>query len=194
MTGWAKHGIRTVVSVAMVIVIGGVAGCTAKSSPPASSRSTSTALRPAALSPGTINLNCSATVGTASSLARSFSSPFQAVGVDTSTLQANPTDGNDPHRLFAKTWLYVHVGQESTLTVPVGLSIAWGNHTTEWTTSLHIPACPEPPGTTTQWLAFPGGFSLDTAACVPLKVRTANETATIHVSVGTRCHLGKATS
>jgi hypothetical protein len=188
MTGWAKHRIRTVISVAMVIVVGGAGGCTVKPSTPAPSRSAATVSSPAALPPGTIDLNCSGPVGTASSLATSFSSPFEAVAVDTSTLQADPADGNDPHHLFAKTWLYVHVGRESTLTVPAGLSIAWGNHTAEWTTSLHIPACPEPPGTTDQWLAFPGGFSLDTATCVPLEVRAGSETATIHVSVVTRCH------
>jgi hypothetical protein len=109
----------------------------------------------------------------------------------TSTLQASDAGGIDPHRLFAKTGLLVHAGQESTLTVPAAwatrVSIAWGNHAAEWTTSLHIPACPKPSWGSGQWLAFPGGFSVDRPACVPLEVRAASKTTIIYVSLGAHC-------
>jgi hypothetical protein len=120
-----------------------------------------------------------------------YSSTLEVVGLKTTTLQANSAGGTAPHRLFAKTGLLVHTGRESTLTVPEGwaahVSIAWGNHAAEWTTSLHIPACPEPHSGSGQWLAFPGGFSLDKAACVPLEVRAGGKTTTIYVSVGAHC-------
>ncbi|WP_329252000.1 hypothetical protein OG417_08140 [Actinoallomurus sp. NBC_01490] len=115
------------------------------------------------------------------------------VGLDTtSTVQAARAEGAGPHRLFAKTGLLVHAGREGSLTVPASwaarLSIAWGNHAPAWTTVLHIPACPAPPAATGRWLVFPGGFSLDQAACVPLRVRAGRETATVHVPVGAPCH------
>jgi hypothetical protein len=141
---------------------------------------------------GTTSLNCSAPIGIVSSLPTPYRSQFEVVALDTSsTLQASPTGGTDPHRLFAKTGLLVHAGRESTLTLPADwatrVSIAWGNQSAEWTTSLHIPACPQPPSGSGQWLAFPGGFSLDEAACVPLEVQAGSKTATVYVSVGASC-------
>ena len=77
---------------------------------------------------------------------------LDVVGLDidsTSTVEAGPRGGlHDPHPLFAKIGLLVHRGRESTVTIPVDwaskVSIAWGNHAAVWTTSLHIPACPQP--------------------------------------------------
>jgi hypothetical protein len=141
---------------------------------------------------GATSLNCSDPIGIVSSPTGPDSGTLDVVGLDTaSTLQVGSTDGTDPHRLFAKTGLLVHAGREATLTVPAGwatqVSIAWGNHAAEWTTSLHIPACPDPPSGSGQWLVFPGGFSLDKAACVPLEVRAGSRMTTVHVSVGARC-------
>ena len=145
-----------------------------------------------ALPSGTTSLNCSDPIGIVSSPPTPYGNTLEVVGLDTtSTLQVSSTGGTDRHRLFAKTGLLVHAGRESTLTVPADwateMAIAWGNHAAEWTTSLHVPACPEPPSGSGQWLAFPGGFSLDKAACVPLEVRTASETTTVHISVGVDC-------
>jgi hypothetical protein len=139
-----------------------------------------------------ISLTCSSPIDVVGSPTEPRTGTLDVVGLDTtSTLQVSGTDGNDPHRLFAKTGLLVHAGREASLTVPAGwaseVSIAWGNHAAEWTTTLHIPACPEPSSGSGQWLAFPGGFSLDKPACVPLEVRAGGKTATVHVSVGTPC-------
>jgi hypothetical protein len=147
----------------------------------------------AATSPGQVDLDCSDPIDTVPSPTGPQRGVLDIVGLDTtSTVQAARAEGAGPHRLFAKTGLLVHAGREGSLTVPASwaarLSIAWGNHAPAWTTVLHIPACPAPPAATGRWLVFPGGFSLDQAACVPLRVRAGRETATVHVPVGAPCH------
>jgi hypothetical protein len=142
--------------------------------------------------PGQVGLDCSGPIDMVSSPTGPQRGILDVVGLDiTSTLQVGRADGAAPHHLFAKTGLLVHAGHEGTLTVPASwatrLSIAWGNHAPEWTTGLHIPACPAPPTASGRWLVFPGGFSLDKAACVPLHVRAGKETTTVHVSVGAHC-------
>ena len=184
---------RTVIGFAIVIAVCCAAGCTGTSTtPPRPSRIASAAPSPRALPPGTTSLNCSDPIGIVSSPPRPHSNTLDVVGLDTtSTLQVSSRDGTDPHRLFAKTGLLVHAGREATLTVPAEwarkVSIAWGNHAAEWTTSLYIPACPEPPSGSGQWLAFPGGFSVDNAGCVPLEIRAGSKTTIVHVSVGAHC-------
>jgi hypothetical protein len=184
---------RIVIGVAVVIAVCCAAGCSGTSiPPPPPSLSASAAPSPRALPPGTTSLDCSDPIGIVSSPTAPHSSMLDAVGLDaTSMLQVSRKGGTEPHLLFAKTGLLVHAGRESTLTVPADwaaqVSIAWGNHAAEWTTSLHIPACPEPPSGSGQWLAFPGGFSLDKAACVPLEVRAGSKTTTVHISVGAHC-------
>jgi hypothetical protein len=183
---------RTVLRVAVMVALCSGAACTGKADPaispsghvPAASGSSDAA------PPGQVDLDCSAPIDVVSSPTAPQRDILDVVGVDiTSTLQAGRTDG--PHRLFAKTGLLVHAGRDGSLTVPASwatrLSIAWGNHAAEWTTGLHIPACPAPPGASGQWLVFPGGFSVDKAACVPLQVHAGKETTTVHVSVGARC-------
>jgi len=184
---------RTVISVLVAIAVCFAAGCTGTSTAaPPPSQSASAAPSPKALPPGTTSLDCSDPIGGVSSLTAPYRSTLDVVGLDSSsTLQATSTGGTDPHSLFAKTGLLVHAGRESTLTIPARwasqVSIAWGNHAAEWTTSLHIPACPESPAGSGQWLAFPGGLSLDKAACVPLEVSAGGETTTVYLSVGVRC-------
>jgi hypothetical protein len=187
---------RMIVGVAVVVAVGAAAGCTERSVPSAPSTlvnggasAVSTRRSP---QPGAISLTCSGPIGSVSSPTSLQSSLLDVVGLDiTSTLQVSDGGGTDPHRLFAKTGLLVHVGREADLTVPAAwatrVSIAWGNHAAKWTSSLQIPACPAPPSGPGQWLAFPGGFSLDEPACVPLEVRAGNEVRTVHVSVGSRC-------
>jgi hypothetical protein len=184
---------RTVIGFVAVIAVCCAAGCTGKPAPPPPpSASASASLSPAALPPGMTSLDCSDPIGVVSSPTKPRGSTLDVVGLDTtSTLQVSRAGGADPHRLFAKTGLLVRAGREATLTVPADwaarVSIAWGNHAAEWATSLHIPACPQPPSGSGQWLAFPGGFSLDKAACVPLEVSAGNKTTTVHVSVGADC-------
>ena len=174
-----------------VIAVSCAAGCTGTSTPrPTAGRTASASPGPSGLAPGTISLDCS--IGSVESLTAPLRNTLDAVGIDTgSTLGVSGAGEAGQHRLFAKTGLYVHIGHGATLTVPADwasrVSIFWGNGPAEWTTKLHIPACPAPPAGDGEWLAFPGGFSLDQAACVPLEVTAGNETTTVYVSVGVPC-------
>ncbi|MFD8492710.1 hypothetical protein [Amycolatopsis sp. NPDC059657] len=170
---------RTIVGVATVIAVCATAGCTERSTPPA----------PVSPQPAAIMLVCSDPIATVPSPP---SDVLDVAGLDlTSTVQANDSGGAGPHRLFAKTALFVHAGHEADLSVPAPwsarVSITWGNHASEWTTSLRIPACPVPPSSPDAWLVFPGGFSIAEPACVPLEVRSGSEVKTVHVSVGSPC-------
>jgi hypothetical protein len=184
-------GRSTIALLGVVVAAGCAAGCprepapTISTAPTASAGPTSSTGPTASAAP---SLDCSDPIGSMASPPAGYRSALDAVALDTTALQAGDGSSTDPHRLFVKTGLLVHAGHESTLTVPAAwsprLAIAWGNHAAEWTTSLHIPACPSSAGA---WLAFPGGFSLDRAACVPLEVHTASGTATVEVSAGVRC-------
>jgi hypothetical protein len=184
---------RTVLRVGAVIALCSVAACTGKVNPAVSpSGRAPTASGTGAAPPGQVNLDCSDPIDIVSSPTRPQRGILDVVGLDvTSTLQVGRGNGTDPHRLWAKTGLLVQAGREGSLTVPASwatrLSIAWGNHAAEWTTGLHIPACPAPPGASGRWLVYPGGLSLNKAACVPLQVRAGKETTTVHVSVGAHC-------
>src|SRR5262245_20452556 len=176
---------RTFIGVAAMIALCLMAGCTGSAAPASThGRSVLAASSPGALPPGTTSLDCA--IGSVGSLAAPLHNTLDAVGLDTgSTLGVSRAGGADPHRLFAKTGLDVHFVHAATLTVPadwaVRVSVFWGNRPAEWTTNLHIPACPETSPGAGQWLAFPGGFSVDQAACVPLDVRVGNGMATVHV-------------
>jgi hypothetical protein len=116
---------------------------------------------------------------------------LDAVALDTTTtLQVQDAGGTEPHRLFAKTPLLVHVGRSAEIAVPARwasrASIAWGNHASEWTLQLQIPACPSN-GPGGDWLAYPGGLSVDQPSCVPLEIRSGSSVATVRISVGARC-------
>ena len=170
---------RTITGGAVILALTLTGACTSKSAS-------------AKLPAGTTLLDCSGPIGEMPSPTSPQTSILDAVALDTtSTLQTDNNGGTDPHRLFAKTGLLVHAGHDATVTVPADwaarVSIAWGNHAAQWTTSLHIPACAKDPTGTGDWFVFPGGFSLDAAACVPVEIRSGNKTTTVHVSVATRC-------
>ena len=184
---------RVVIVFAVMIAVCSSAGCTGRSTPlPTPSRTAPASPSPEALPLDAVNFDCADPISIVTSLPTPKSSLLEAVGLDTtSTLQAGGRAPTDPHRMRAKTWLYVHTGRESTLTVPAGwttaVSIAWGNHAPVWTTSLHIPACPQPTSRPGQWLAYPGLISLDKAACVPLDISSGGKSITVHVSLGLPC-------
>ena len=184
---------RTVLRVAVMIALCSGAACTGKVDPAVSpSGRVPAASGSVAAPPGQVDLDCSDPIDIVSTPTGPQRGILDVVGLDiTSTLQVGRADGAAPHHLFAKTGLLVHAGIEGSLTVPASwatrLSIAWGNHAAEWTTGLHIPACPAPPAASGRWLACPGGFSLDKAACVPLHVRAGKKTTTVHISVGAHC-------
>ena len=175
---------RTFVGVTVVMVACAVVACT----------STVTPTEPTAESPssGIIDLACDDPIGVLAAPGSPSSAVLDAVGLDlTSTLQVGTGSATDPHRLFAKTGLLVHAGREAIVSVPAAwtarVSIAWGNQAAVWTTGLRIPRCQAPGAAPDQWLAFPGGLSLDQAACVPLEVRVADQVTVVHIAVGTRC-------
>ncbi|WP_433306425.1 hypothetical protein ACQP2F_20760 [Actinoplanes sp. CA-030573] len=186
-------------TVAVIVVACCTAGCTrepAPAPPPpvpsAAATSNATASpSPAGRPAGTASLDCDSPIGVEPSVAAPYGGSLDAVALDTSVVQAGDAAGTAPHRLFAKTGLLVHSGRASTLTVPASwasrVAIAWGNHAAEWTGVLHIPACPAPASHPGAWLAFPGGLSLDRAACVPLEVSADGRTTTVSLSVGARC-------
>lgn len=163
----------------MVVIVAIAAGLTAACTTPVSSP------------PDGISLPCTDPIGIVAATSPN-TGVLDAVALDvTSTLGASDSGGTSRHRLFAKTGLLVHVGREATLTVPAAwasrVSIAWGNQAAVWTTTLRIPACQALGAGPNQWLAFPGGYTLDKPACVPLEIQAGNQTRTVHVSVGLRC-------
>lgn len=99
-------------------------------------------------------------------------------------LQVTESDG----RWWAKQGLLVRPG------VPVDIeivgddatqaTIGWGNPGPE---SFHVRVdCPDPhdvPG----WLAFAGGYTVDTPRCLPLRIRTATRETLAHIPVGAPC-------
>ncbi len=187
---------RSAIGAAAVIAVCCTAGCTGSSSPVTKpGNAVPTASSPRDLPSGTTVLDCSDPIGTVASPTGSLRNMLDVVGLDmdsTSTLKVTPRGGlADPHPLSTKVGLLVHAGREATVTVPGDwaskVSITWGNHPTVWTTSLYVPACPLPWPGADQWLLYPGLFSLDAAACVPLEVRAGTTTTTVSIPVGVRC-------
>lgn len=179
---------RTILRITAAIALCNVTACTDDAAPPSGPTRSDAGPVP----PGKRTLNCADPIGTAPSPTAPHADVLGVVGLDlTSQPQAAPVTGTAPHRLFAKTGLFVRAGRESTLTVPPSwatrVSITWGNHAPGWATELHIPACPAPEPDSGKWLVFPGGYSLDEPACVPLQIRTENRTTTVHVPVATPC-------
>jgi hypothetical protein len=182
---------RIVTGVAVLAACSLTAACTAGSPPATPSSAVRSDPGPRAPSSAHARLSCSDPIAAMPAPTSPHSPILDVVALDTtSTLQVN-AGSDEPHRLFAKTGLLVHVGRASTLTLPADwegrASIAWGNHESEWTASLQIPACRPSTSADDQWLAFPGGFSVDVPSCVPLEVRAGNDLDTVNISVGARC-------
>ena len=183
-------GARTAVGLAALVL---VTSCTHGKEPTASRTSTPpVAAASASATDGTADVrqfSCTDPIDQVVAPARPLHAILNAVALETSTttLQANDAGGTAPHRLFAKTPLLVHVGTPAVISL-VGrwasrASITWGNHGTEWTTQLQVPACPSN-GPGGDWLAYPGGLSVDQPACVPLEIRSGGSVTTVRISVG----------
>lgn len=104
-------------------------------------------------------------------------------------LQTSASGSLDPaRRLFAKTGLLVRTGVEFELLVPPEwvdrLSFGWGN-TGRRRPSPHLVV--GPCDGDTDWIAFPGGYSVSGPACVDLIVRAAGEEHRRSVGVGAPC-------
>ncbi len=108
------------------------------------------------------------------------------------TLQALPSGEPDrAHRLYAKTGLLVRADRPFELVIPrpwrSRASVMWGNSGPQRMTGhLQIRGCPPAPGHGA-WLVYPGGYYVPEPACVPLVVKTGQESRTVHVPVGVRC-------
>ncbi len=115
------------------------------------------------------------------------------VAVDTQhTLQAEPSGQSDPRwALFAKTALVVRVGTPFEVVVPPAwrnrVAVDWGNTgPRQLTGHLQVRGC-TPAGAHGKWLVYPGGYYVTKPACVPIVVKTATSSRTVHISVGARC-------
>jgi hypothetical protein len=109
---------------------------------------------------------------------------LDAVAVPTGTLV--PQESGEPGWLFAKSGLVVRASTPVDVAVAPDAAgrvrIGWGSPGPEATT-IHVPACPSGSG----WLAFAGGYSVRTPACVPLIVRAHGKQERVDVSVGVAC-------
>jgi hypothetical protein len=159
-----------------------VAGCAAADAPApaASSRSPSTA---AATTAGPA-VSCAHDLGTDAPDGGGYRLVLDAVAVPTGKLV--PQDSDEPGWLFAKSGLVVRAGTLVDVAVApdavTGVRVGWGSPGPEGT-AIHVPACPSGSG----WLAFAGGYSVRTPACVPLIVRAHGQRERVAVSVGVAC-------
>jgi hypothetical protein len=99
-------------------------------------------------------------------------------------LQANET--NERGWLFAKQGLVVRAGTVVDLEVPAAaaahLRIGWGSPGPQGH-RLRVPGCRSESG----WLAFAGGYTVDTPRCVPLMVRSGGREVLVRIGVGVPC-------
>ena len=156
------------------------AGCSAADGPKpaASSRS------PSAVTSGVGPMvSCSHDLG-ATAPGDGYQLVLDAVALPTATLV--PQESGEPDRLFAKSGLVVRAN------TPIGITVApdaaararigWDSPGPEGTT-IRVPACPSDSG----WLAFAGGYTVRTPACVRLVVRAHGREERAGVSVGVAC-------
>jgi hypothetical protein len=96
-------------------------------------------------------------------------------------------NGNGPLRLFAKTGLLIRPDATFELIVPAPftsrLSIGWGSPGLPSHRVL-VDKCADTGGA---WLAYAGGYWIDSPACVPVIVRAGGKQQEVHIGVGTAC-------
>jgi hypothetical protein len=96
-----------------------------------------------------------------------------------------------PHRRWEKSPLAVRLGRRATVEVPQAwtarVAFTWGTDAqlTPWTTKLVVGPCHEGYGGR-PWVVFPGGYSFDRQACVPIRVTVAGRSSVLHVALGRR--------
>lgn len=100
------------------------------------------------------------------------------------------TNTGPPYRFFAKTGLNVRAGQRVTLRLVDQkgnrIAIGWGTNAIHWAKEVIVPGCTNATRHR-PWLVYPGGFAMDTVACVALNVSAGNQTSTFRVPVGKDC-------
>lgn len=185
---------RSLALVAASVALLAVTGCTSampSSSPPAPSATPVDAAL-------TQVFNCADPIGTGATLADVAQNPIAtdvmaitggAPGSELDPIQLSyNTDSNGFS--YAKIGIAIKTGAKFTIVVPPAwqdrVRIGWGNKGPVLATTLQVPGCTSAiPGT--EWVVYPGGFRLKTAACVPLTIETDAGTRSIQVPIGKRC-------
>ena len=94
------------------------------------------------------------------------------------------------YRYFGKTGLNIRTGHRITLRIADQgsnrVAMGWGTNGIRWAKELIVPAC-TPPTEHSPWLIYPGGFVIDTAACISLEVISGTHTSTLRIPVGKTC-------
>jgi hypothetical protein len=100
------------------------------------------------------------------------------------------TPDEAPHRRWEKSPLAVHLGRTATVEVPAAwarrVAFTWGTEAqlAAWTTRLVIRPCHQRYAGNLRWVVFPGGYSFDHPACVPIRVTVAGRSKVFHVALG----------
>lgn len=95
-----------------------------------------------------------------------------------------------PHRRWEKSPLVVRLGRRATVEVPrtwaARLAFTWGTDAqlTPWTTKMVVGPCHDRYGHRSPWVAFPGGYSFDRPACVPIRITTGGRSRVLRVALG----------
>ncbi|MET3923427.1 hypothetical protein ABIB26_004393 [Arthrobacter sp. UYEF20] len=91
---------------------------------------------------------------------------------------------------FVKVWIALKTGTKMEILVPPDMQdkmrIGWSNDGYRLANELKVSGCESNPAGA-QWVAYPGGFWLKEAGCVPLTITTDTTTETIHVPIGKSC-------
>lgn len=64
--------------------------------------------------------------------------------------------------------------------------MGWGTNGIRWAKEFIVPACTSPTDHS-PWLIYPGGFVIDTVACISLDVISGNHTSRLKIPVGKPC-------
>jgi hypothetical protein len=193
---WA--GAHVLALVAATAALLAIAGCTSASpSPSPSSPPLVSEIAPvdAAL---TQTFDCADPIGTGATLADVAQDPIAtdvmaitggAPGSELDPIQlSDNTDSNGFS--YAKIGIAIKTGAKFSIVVPPAwqdrMRIGWSNKGPVLATTLQVPGCTSAiPGT--EWVVYPGGFRVKTAACVPLTIETDTGIRNIQVPVGKRC-------
>ena len=182
---------RATLGITLVLLLVAVTACQDAAAPdPTPTAAGNAPATPARIMPAaTASLRCENPIGAPRTPPAPHRTVLDTVALDSqSVLHVSGTDPTSPQPFFAKTGLMIRPGRTATLSVPQGqagrVALSWGTNGTEWTTSLTIPACP---GSPDSWLVFPGGVQVDGPMCVPVQVRTDEQFALVHLSIGIPC-------
>lgn len=180
------NGPRTPLIAALCLIVG---GCTGGSS----TSSSTSASTPAAPSASTVVFDCASPIDTPTTPQAGYRvfADAVALAVDPALLQPADQGRTDTFRYFAKSGLLLRPGAAITISVAPALvgkvEIGWGNTGGPHGSTLQIPACPNAPGRTGNWIVFPGGYHLNEPTCVELTIRSGSRADTARLPVGKPC-------